>query len=331
MHKLKIMAKLKKLFIFIILSNSSFAQNQTTDTIVMVSPEAFRYNEQTALTNSFQHNSSKNSNKAVLKEFNGMVTKLKKENIDILVLQNRKGVETPDAVFPNNWFSVFSQENNHNLLVLYPMLNNNRQLERQADNLKELLGQNDIKIDTTLDLTDYEKRNLALEGTGSLVLDREHKFAFASLSPRASEEVLRDFTKKIGYQYLVFNSLDLNGKAIYHTNVVMSIGKSFAVLCSECIKDSNEKNIVLSKLKELGKDIIEISAKQTTKMAGNILEVQDKQGKSKTVMSMTAYKAFTPTQKAKIKQSSQIIVVDIPTIERIGGGSARCMMAEIFH
>jgi len=305
---------------------------QITDTVIMISPDYFQFNNQTAATNAFQHqtNNATVVEKALL-EFNGMVNALRLHNIHVITLASRSDAITPDAVFPNNWFSIHQIENGKSALVLYPMLVANRRLERQTLALNNVLKKNNILINKTIDFTYYEHENKALEGTGSLVLDRENKIAYASISPRTNLEALKDFSSKLGYKSIVFKSYDEENKLIYHTNVMMSIGNYFALVCEECIKNKIERRTVLTALKNSHKEIIVISQKQVTHMAGNILQVSSKGRKIKIILSRNAYEVLSKIQKNKLSNFGKFVIVDIPIIEKIGGGSARCMVAEVFY
>jgi len=305
---------------------------QTTDTVFMVSPDDFAYNTQTATSNVFQHNNIpvlKARNEA-MEQFNNMVEKLQSENIRVIQIKSRKDIKTPDAVFPNNWFSTHRDDKKRTIIVLYPMLTPNRRAEVRLNLLKEKLEESGIKISKIIDLTPYCRQGKSFEGTGSLVLDRVHKVAFASLSPRTTRDVLEDFCNQLGYRSLTFHSYD-KGKLVYHTNVMMSVGTDFAVICAECIKDESERMKVLSELETLGENIIKISIEQMEHMCGNILELHDINGKRKIIMSSSAYNHFSAEQKKQLEKSGTILSFDLHTIEQIGGGSARCMVAEIFH
>lgn len=309
------------------------AIQQSTNLVLMISPDTFQYNVQTANTNSFQHlpvdESSLNSK--VMEEFESMVATLKANDIQVITLASPKGKLTPDAVFPNNWFSTHPNVNGTTDIVLYPMLAESRRLERQLNELLHELKHHKVNVDNVIDLTQHENESKVLEGTGSLVLDRVNKIAYASLSLRTDKEVLQKFIDKMGYTSILFHSHDSKGQPIYHTNVVMSIGTEFAVISAESIINPGEKEAVLSSLKKTGKEIINISAHQMTRMAANILEVRAKDGAIKIIMSQTAYDAFTPRQLQELEQYGDLVIVDIEHIEKIGGGSARCMLAEIFH
>ena len=295
----------------------------------MVSPDKFGFNPETAGTNPFQHKSplspSKLRSLAVL-EFKRMVEKLESEKIRVLVLGSRFDVVTPDAVFPNNWFS----HHKDGRLVLYPMLAENRRKERQLNNLKSLLndaGINHLKI---VDLSKDEKQKQILEGTGSLVLDRENQVAFAMESPRTSEQEFDKWCREMKYEGVFFHAFDRNLKPIYHTNVIMSIGDKFAVVCFDAIADEKEIFKIKSKLKKLKKQIIPITVDQMDNFCGNILQLKSRAGSRKILMSDMSFKSFTPRQKTQLRKYGKIITVNIPTIETVGGGSARCMITEIF-
>jgi hypothetical protein len=310
--------------------SSSFIQ--TTDTVVMVCPDDFAYNPQTAKSNVFQHQdkSVQEDNKLAREQFGGMVDGLSSADIRVIQMKSREDVKTPDAVFPNNWFSTHRDGKSNTLIVVYPMHTPNRRAEIRVGLLQEELQQNGITVSRIIDLTHYNEQGKALEGTGSLVLDRVHKVAFASLSPRTDRQVLDDFCTELGYRPVVFHS-HMSGKLIYHTNVMMSVGTDFAVICAESIKDDGERNLVLEELKKLDKRAILISTEQIKHMCGNILELHSRGGKRVILMSTSAYSNFTPEQKKELEKSGTLLPVDIHTIEDVGGGSARCMVAEIFY
>lgn len=304
---------------------------QTTDTLLMISPDSFQYNFQTAQSNYFQQFANSPVTKNALEEFKQMVKVLKENQINVIVIPSRKDEPTPDAVFPNNWFSVHKLDNNKIILILYPLLATNRRAERQVNVLKAALKAKGIQISTVLDLTHYEKQHKALESTGSLVLDRVHRIAFASLSPRTHEMVLKSFVDAMHYKPIVFHSYDKQGKIIYHTNVMMSVGTHFSIIAVDSITDPIERENVLAALRNAGKNIVAVTVKQMEKMAANILEVRSKNGDSKILLSQTAYDSLTPQQRQQLQHYGQLVVLPIPTIEEVGGGSVRCMLAEIFY
>ncbi|NQU17273.1 MAG: amidinotransferase [Candidatus Saganbacteria bacterium] len=306
--------------------------SQLTDTVFMVSPDDFAYNPETAKSNLFQHqlkDTSKVTSLAV-EQFDNMVKILEAKGINVIHVPSRKDIKTPDAVFPNNWFSTHKTKDGKNILVIYPMLTPNRRAEVRIDLLKTNLKENGYAISKVIDLSYFDKQNKFLEGTGSMVLDRVNHVTFASLSPRTDKVVLNEFCKQLNYSPIMFHTYDQNGKLIYHTNVIMSIGEDFAVIAANNIKNIKERKLVLNELRRLGKTIIKISPDQVNNMCGNILELKTKDNNNIIVMSTTAYNNFTPEQKAELEKSGKIVAVDIHTIEKVGGGSARCMLSEVF-
>ncbi len=303
---------------------------QLTNTVVMISPDQFGFNTETAVTNTFQIRPqnvdfSQIRNKA-MEEFSEMSIVLRREEIRVLVLSSRKDVVTPDAVFPNNWFSTHE----NGLVVLYPMLTPNRRAERQVGALQTLLQSQGFKVNNIFDLTQSEKKGDILEGTGSMVLEREKKVAFTMMSPRTTKKTFLSFCQKLQYKPVFFHAYDKTSVSVYHTNVLMSIGDAFAVICLDSIKDRKEKEQVIKELNLLKKEIIEISLEQMYAFCGNILQLISVKGKRKIVLSLSAFNAFTKNQKTHLSNYGELIPVTIPTIEKIGGGSARCMLAEIF-
>lgn len=295
----------------------------------MIRPDHFGFNPQTALTNVFQHqptDSKEHIRINALKEFDIMVNKLRDYDLRIVTLPSRNDVLTPDAVFPNNWFSHHEK----NVLVLYPMLAQNRRNERQKDALLKLLTDNNIQKPEVLDITPWEDSEEILEGTGSIVLDREHTVAYAMESPRTTQTAFEKWCTKMGYTNIFFHAYDAKKVPIYHTNVLMSIGEKFAVVCLEAIESQKEQEQVRQSFLATDKTLLEISLKQVFQFCGNILNVRSRKEKQYIIMSETAHKSFDEPQKAILKQFGELIIVSIPTIEKVGGGSARCMLAEIF-
>lgn len=292
----------------------------------MVRPAKFAFNEQTAGNNYFQENSNLPSvAEDALKEFDTFVNLLLSNDVDVTVVQDTPEPWTPDSIFPNNWFtSHFTGE-----LVLYPMFAENRRLERKPHILNIL--KRDLNHKKVIDLTHWEEEDEFLEGTGSVILDRRKRVAYCCRSPRSSEKVLADFCSRMNYQPIVFDALDKDGNQIYHTNVMMEIGMQVAVICLESIKDENERKRVKSHLLSAGKVIIDISLDQVASFAGNMLEVKNRNGNPLMVMSSAARNALTFEQENIISTYNKIISTDLKTIETNGGGSARCMLAEIFY
>ncbi len=302
--------------------------DQLTDTVLMISPDQFGFNQETAASNAFQNQvdiGQKELQKKALAEFEQMIHLLKSKKINVLVLASRKDVTTPDAVFPNNWFSSHPGK-----LVLYPMLAKNRRAERQLEALTELLHKKGVDALKIIDLIADENRGSILEGTGSLVLDRSSRTAYAMESPRTTKVEFDKWCQIMNYQGIFFHAYDENSLPIYHTNVVMSIGDDFAVIGLDAVKNRQEQKNLVDKLTENGRKLIPLSQKQIYSFCANILQLKVSETNKKIVMSQTAFTSFTSEQKRLLEKSGEIIAVEIPTIEKVGGGSARCMMAEIF-
>jgi len=305
---------------------------QTTNTILMIRPVRFRMNEQTAINNYYQkvldNLSAKDVNQKAQREFDIFVEKLKSVGINVIVVQDTPIPDTPDSVFPNNWIS-FHQNGD---VILYPMFAQNRRLERREEIL-DLLEENDFQIENIIDYTSAEQENIFLEGTGSIVLDRTNKKAYCALSPRSNEDLFIKFCEDQDFAPVIFHSYQtVNGKRelIYHTNVMMCVAEKFAVICVATIDDKQERKLVLDSLKSDGKKIILITEKQVNNFAGNMLEVRGKNNKSYLIMSKSAEQILTKEQRKKIEKYTTILSSSLDVIEACGGGSARCMMAEIF-
>jgi hypothetical protein len=304
---------------------------QITDTILMIRPVAFRMNEQTAVNNYYQKVMDsllpETVNAKAQQEFDAFVEKLRAVGVDVIVVDDRKDVDTPDSVFPNNWVSF--HENGD--VALYPMFAENRRSERREDIL-DMLEDHGFVIDNIVDYTSAEEDGLFLEGTGSLVLDRENGKAYCALSPRAEEELVIEYCEDFDLGPVIFEAfqtVDGERRHIYHTNVMMCIGSTFAVICADCIDDKQERKMVLDNLKADGKEIILLTEAQLNHFAGNMLQVQGKD-KSYLVMSDSAKSVLTADQVNKIEKHTDILSANLDTIEACGGGSARCMMAEVF-
>lgn len=297
---------------------------QTTNHILMIRPVDFKFNEQTAGNNKFQVASAEtNVQSLALNEFDGFVDLLRKNGVDVTVVDDTLQPETPDSIFPNNWVSFHKDGS----VFLYPMFSENRRLERRNDILDELKEK--FEVNHVSDISFYEQQYAFLEGTGSMVLDRVNKIAYACLSVRTDEEVLNNFCMLTGYEPVSFQAVDDSQFPIYHTNVMMCIGDNFAVICMDSIPNPDEKENVALSLINSGKEIIEISPEQMNHFAGNMLQVANSNGESLLVMSEQAYLSLNAEQIAKLEKYSRIIYAPIYTIEKNGGGSARCMLAEI--
>lgn len=298
----------------------------------MVRPVRFAFNEETAANNAFQQRSeTEEAAQAIaqeaIEEFDAFVRLLCENGITVEVVQDTPEPFTPDSIFPNNCFSVHGDT-----LVLYPMFAPNRRLERKklinfrfTDFRFSISNHSKLK-----DLTHYEESGRFLEGTGSLVLDREHGVAYACLSPRTDEEVLKEWASAMGYSYLTFHSQDGQGMPVYHTNVMMHVGSRQAVVCLESIPNPSEREALKAMLEQYGKEVVPITLAQMNQFAGNMLELHNDRGEQLLVMSQTARRSLTTTQIATLSKHTRILSPDIHAIEAAGGGSARCMMAEIF-
>lgn len=305
---------------------------QTTNTILMVRPVNFRMNEQTAVNNYYQESIDgvlpETINTKAQKEFDGFVEKLRSIGVNVIVVNDRIETDTPDSIFPNNWVSF--HENGD--VGLYPMFAENRRLERREDILETLEAKGFI-INNIVDYTSAEEEHLFLEGTGSVLLDRVNRKAYCALSPRADEDLFIEFCEDFEYTPIIFTSNQtVNGerKAIYHTNVMMCIGETFAVICLSSIDDKKERKNVIEHLKEDGKEIIDITEEQVNNFAGNMLQVKATNDERYLIMSQAAYDSLTDSQVKTIKKHTKVLSSPLETIETCGGGSARCMMAEVF-
>ncbi|MDO3628755.1 citrulline utilization hydrolase CtlX [Mucilaginibacter sp. BT774] len=298
---------------------------QTTSTILMIRPVNFVFNEQTAGSNAFQNRNAEQQRvqDKALEEFDRFVSLLRENGVEVIVIDDTTKPHTPDSIFPNNWVSF----HNDGTVFLYPMMAENRRLERREDIITQL--EDEFKVKHVIDLSHFEHENKFLEGTGSMVLDRENKIAYACLSPRTDKEVLEEFCKDSGYKPVIFHAIDRNGMDIYHTNVLMCIGSSYAVICLDSIKDETEKATVTQSFRSTQKQVVDISFDQMNHFAGNMLEVQNKSGESLLVMSKSAWDSLNYEQKSILSSFSKPLYSDISTIENNGGGSARCMMAEV--
>ena len=302
---------------------------QITNNIMMIEPVSFNYNTETAINNYYQINNTALSKEEIqqkaLKEFKEFVSLLRSKNINVIVFKDTENPKTPDSIFPNNWVSFHIDGE----IVLYPMYAKNRRLERRNDIIQKL--RDDFIVTKINDFSYYENQELYLEGTGSMILDRENKICYAAISDRTNKNIVNDFCNQLNFKPILFTSnQDVRGKrlAIYHTNVMMCITTNFAIVCLDSIDCNEEKDRVIDILNETKKEIISISEEQTNKFAGNMLEVE---GDNKyLVMSKSAYSCLTENQIKKINKYCEILYSDLSTIEDYGGGSARCMMAEIF-
>ena len=299
----------------------------------MIRPLAFNYNVQTAVNNHYQNANdfASNSNQINLTaqtEFDNFVLKLRSFGVDVIVFQDDDKFDTPDSVFPNNWISFHSNGD----IALYPMFAENRRNERREDVVK-YIEKNRYLINNVIDYSSAEESNIFLEGTGSIVLDRLNRKAYCAVSERSNEELLIEFCEDFEYTPVVFNafqSVKEVRELIYHTNVMMCVADNFVIICLDCIDDKKQRNNVIAHLKEDGKEIIKISENQVNSFAGNMLQILDRNNNSLLIMSESAYNVLTRAQKDIINKYAKIVFSSLNTIETYGGGSARCMMAEVF-
>jgi len=305
---------------------------QTTNTILMIRPLKFRMNEQTAVNNYYQkekeHSLEDTIHLKAQKEFDDFVDKLRSFGVQVIVVSDTNEFDTPDALFPNNWVSFHANGS----VALYPMFAENRRLERREDVL-EAIEKEGFIIENVVDYTQAEEEGFFLEGTGSMILDRENNKAYCALSPRADEELFIEFCEDFEYTPVVFTAnqtVNNSRQPIYHTNVMMCVAETFAIICLSSIDDKTERKNVLKHLKEDGKKVIDITEDQVSNFAGNMLQVKGKDDARFLVMSHAAFDSLTQSQKAQINNHCKIISSPLDTIEFCGGGSARCMMAEVF-
>lgn len=301
---------------------------QITNNIMMIRPANFGYNDQTAVNNSFQSTpetkTAEEIRNAATSEFDNMVEKLRIHGVNVKVIEDSETPVKPDAIFPNNWISF----HNKNTLITYPMFAENRRIERRQDIITEF--EEELGYTVRYKFEFYEDEKLYLEGTGSMILDRENKIVYACISQRTDINILDKFCVLMGYQKQIFHSYDKQDELIYHTNVMMCVGKDFVVICLESIHSEDEEKELIDRFESTGKEIIEISLDQVNQFAGNMLQLMTNDMSDLLVMSQSAYQSLEAWQIDKIRNHTQILALEIPTIEKYGGGSVRCMMAEIF-
>ncbi len=304
-------------------------RRQTTSTILMIRPANFAFNEETAANNAFQSRDGKMSagemRQNAVREFDNFVNKLRDAGVNVIVADDSPSPAKPDAVFPNNWVS-FHQEG---FVVTYPMFAPTRRKERREEVIEEIL-QKGFSAQNRLHLEGSEANSRYLEGTGSIIFDHQHRLAYACLSPRTDAGLLEELCQKIGYQKVVFHAVDAKGQDIYHTNVMMALGETFVVICLDSVRDAAERRMLEEKFRATEKEIVDITLAQMNAFAGNMLQVRNTSGDTILVMSEQAYRSLTPAQIKALEQHTRLLHSPIETIETYGGGSARCMMAEVF-
>jgi len=298
---------------------------QNTDHLLMIEPVNFGFNAETAVNNTFQVNTYKDVQQQALQEFNGFVQLLRENNIHVTVIKDTAHPFTPDSIFPNNWISFHENSD----IILYPMYAANRRNERKEHILEKL--KESFQIESITDLSKYENENLFLEGTGSMVLDRDNNIVYACVSPRTSIKILDEFCRINHYTAVTFTAKDMNAVDIYHTNVIMCVASAFVVICLDSITDKTERQKLVDSFSKTNKEVIGISLQQMNSFAGNMLQVKNTDGELLLIMSTQAYQSLTNEQVKELLKYNRILHSSLDTIETAGGGSARCMMAEIFN
>jgi hypothetical protein len=304
------------------------AEAQLASAVMMVRPARFESNPNTLESNKFQGRTEATpemQQAAALQEFDGIADELERHGIDVIRIDDTEDPHTPDAIFPNNWVSFHAD----GTVVLYPMLASNRRTERRRDIIDDLSATYGYQVSRIIDLSGHEEDNQFLEGTGSLVLDRAHRIAYACLSPRTHLDPLGDFAQQLDYAVVAFDAVDRDGAAIYHTNVMMNIGAKLAVICDVAITREDQRSAVLQQLEQTGHEVVSISMAQMEAFAGNMLELRARNGEPILAMSEQAYQSLTTAQLATIGRHAKIISAPIGAIEASAGGSVRCMLAEI--
>lgn len=305
--------------------------SQITDTLLMIEPAKFGYNAETAENNFFQVKPdipAEDIQAAALEEFKNMVQILRENGVEVIVVPDTPEPVKPDAIFPNNWIS-FQKDNR---VAMYPMFAENRRAERRIDVVEKVTGYG-FNISQMVDYSVYERENRYLEGTGSMVFDRTNRIAYAAISPRTDAQLFAWFCSDFGYKPVTFTArqtVGYNRLPVYHTNVVMSVAENYVVICMESIDNVQEREMLQTIFEETGKTIIEITENQMQHFAGNILQLKNKQNERLLVMSHTAFDSLSESQKQQLNNFNKIIPIPVPTIEKYGGGSVRCMMAEVF-
>lgn len=305
------------------------SERQLARTVLMIRPVAFRSNPQTADSNQFQADPGAVSRvveqRAAAVQFQGLVDTLLAAGVGVVVEPDRPEPDTPDSIFPNNWVSFHAD----GTVAFYPMMAPNRRAEVRPDIIERLSRQRGYRVDRVIDMTGLADSDHFLEGTGSLVLDRPRRVAYAALSPRTSLEAIAEFSQRLGYEVVAFEALDRDGNAIYHTNVMMSLGDGFAVICDATIRDPAQRKAVLGKLAAAGQEVIAIDEGQMSRFVGNCLQLEATDGSRVIAMSRQAEEALTEDQTARLRRHGRIVSAPIHDIERSAGGSVRCMLAEI--
>ena len=303
-------------------------ESQLASRVLMIRPARFESNPLTAASNRFQGKSGASpaeQQAAAEREFDGLVAALRAAGIDVVVVEDTPEPHTPDSIFPNNWISMHADGR----VVLYPMEAENRRTERRSDIIEQLHDTIGLQVAEVVDLTAHEKKGHYLEGTGSMVLDRANRIAYACLSSRTHLDALGDFAQRMGYEVVAFDAVDSDGVPIYHTNVLMNVGEELAVICDEAIPREDQREAVLARLRDTGHEVISLSYEQLHAFAGNMLELRNADGERITAMSQQAYDSLSPGQRERLAANGRIVSAPIDSIEQSAGGSVRSMLAEV--
>ncbi len=304
------------------------AEPQLTSRVLMIRPARFESNPLTAASNRFQGRSGSSpaeQQAAALREFDGLVEALREAGVEVVVVEDTPEPHTPDSIFPNNWISTHADGR----VVLYPMEAENRRTERRDDIIEHLHDTIGLQVSEVVDLTAHENEGHYLEGTGSMVLDRVNRIAYACLSSRTHFDALGDFAQRMGYEVVAFDAVDSENVPIYHTNVLMHVGEKLAVICDEAIRREEQRDAVLARLRDSGHEVILLTYEQLNAFAGNMLELRNTDGERITAMSEQAYGSLSQEQRERFAANGRIVSVPIDNIERSAGGSVRCMLAEV--
>lgn len=303
-------------------------ESQLAERVLMIRPVCFRSNPLTAASNSFQGRTNltqEQQQAAALSEFEGLANLLRQAGIDVIVIDDTPEPETPDSIFPNNWISLHSDGR----VVLYPMEAANRRTERRMDIVDYLSDRQGLVVSEVIDLSSHESAGHYLEGTGSMVLDRANRIAYACLSSRTHLDPLGDFAQRLDYSVVAFDAVDRDGVAVYHTNVMMNIGERLTVICDEAIRQEEQRDAVLRQLRDTGHELIHLDYSQLEAFAGNMLELRNGSGERVVAMSKRAYNALDGEQRQMLEANGRVISAPIDVIEDSAGGSVRCMLAEV--
>ena len=298
--------------------------SQTSNSVLLVRPAAFGFHAEAAASNAFASSADGDVQTQALAEFEALARRLSQARVNTLILDDTPDPPKPDAIFPNNWVSFHGD----GTIVLYPMATESRRIERNLDAMTSLLKSSGFEVRRILDLTEHERHDRFLEGTGSLVLDRPRRQAYASLSLRTDREVIAEFDEQLDYSTMVFEAADQSGRPIYHTNVLMSLGTRFAVLCTDAVAPA-ARAALIAEIEASGRTLIAVDMDQMARFACNLIELANRDREPVIALSQSALAAFRPDQLRLLEGFGELAAVDIPTIERVGGGSVRCMIADI--